>query len=197
MELPPYRNPTVRNLLIHMWERSKFFLKKMGGIILAGSVIVWVLSSFPQGITSSTPETAGNRYEGSDNLEDSYIERMGKFLAPVFAPIGIDWRGSVAIITGLVAKELVVSTMGVIYAAEDEDETEALKTALTRSGMTRASALSFMVFVLIYMPCIATISTIRHETNSWKWTIFSIGYSTSLAWITAFVVYHGAKTIGI
>ncbi|MFV9691300.1 MAG: ferrous iron transport protein B [Desulfobacteria bacterium] len=197
MELPPYRNPTVRNLLIHMWERSKFFLKKMGGIILAGSVIVWVLSSFPQGITSSTPETAGNRYEGSDNLENSYIGRLGQSLAPVFAPIGIDWRGSVAIITGLVAKELVVSTMGVIYAAGQEDKTDALKAALTRSGMTRASALSFMVFVLIYMPCIATISTIRRETNSWKWTIFSIGYSTSLAWITAFVVYHGAKTIGI
>ncbi len=212
MELPPYRAPTFKNLVIHMWDRSKVFLKKMGGIILIGSVVVWFLSSFPQDIQYSIQnrpaeyETEMKRGSetipevkeawGVERMENSYIGRLGKFIAPVFAPIGIDWRGSVAILTGLVAKELVISTMGVLYAAEDgENESEALKSALKNSGMTRASALSFMVFVLIYMPCIATISTIRRETDSWKWTLFSITYSITLAWVVAFIVYQGGKIL--
>ncbi|MBW2645335.1 MAG: ferrous iron transport protein B [Deltaproteobacteria bacterium] len=215
MELPPYRAPTFRNLMLHMWDRSKIFLRKMGGIILVGSVIVWFLSSFPQNVQQSTPQNRPAEY-GSEmtrdavtiaeakgtqavgRMENSYIGRLGKFIAPVFAPIGIDWRGSVAILTGLVAKELVVSTMGVLYAAEDEENfSEALKSALRKSGMTSASALSFMVFVLIYIPCFATIAAIRRETNSWKWPFFSITYSTALAWIVAFIVYQGGKVVGI
>ncbi len=213
MELPPYRVPTFKNLMLHMWDRSKIFLRKMGGIILVGSVIVWFLSSFPQNIQHSTPQNRPAEYSaemtrdaatiaevkeawGVERMENSYIGRLGKFIAPVFAPIGIDWRGSVAILTGLVAKELVISTMGVLYAAGDEEnESEALQSALRKSGMTSAAALSFMVFVLIYIPCFATIATIRRETNSWKWTFFSITYSTILAWIVAFIIYQGGRVL--
>jgi ferrous iron transport protein B len=213
MELPPYRIPTFKNLMIHMWDRSKIFLKKMGGIILIGSVVVWFLSSFPQNMQTSTPKGRAPAYKSEmqrgaetstefkkaqavERMEYSYIGRLGKFIAPVFAALGIEWRGSIGILTGLVAKELVVSTMGVLYAAEDEEnEGEALKLALKNSGMTSSAALSFMVFVLIYMPCIAAIFTIRRETNSWKWTLLSITYSITLAWIVAFIIYQVGKRL--
>jgi ferrous iron transport protein B len=215
MELPPYRIPTFKNLIIHMWDRSKIFLKKMGGVILVGSIVVWFLSSFPQNMHSSTPHVGAPSYQseiqrgtettaelgetqGVERMAHSYIGRIGKFIAPVFAPIGIDWRGSIAILTGLVAKELVVSTMGVLYAARDEkNELDALKLALKDSGMTPSAALSLMAFVLIYMPCIAAIFTIRRETNSWRWTLLSITYSITLAWIIAFIIYRGSGVFGI
>ena len=216
MELPPYRIPTFKNLIIHMWDRSKMFLKKMGGVILVGSVVVWFLSSFPQNMQTSILQGGISSYQSAmqtdaeisaelkeaqavKRMEYSYIGRLGKFIAPVFAPIGIDWRGSVGILTGLVAKELVVSTMGVLYAGRDEEnnEVDALKLALKDSGMTPSAALSFMVFVLIYMPCIAAIFTIRRETNSWQWTLLSITYSITLAWIVAFIIYHGGGGLGI
>jgi len=113
--------------------------------------------------------------------------------------LGMDWRASVAVLTGFVAKEIVVSTMGVLYAAgADEDEkSEALKSALRKSGMTPLSAYAMMAFVLIYVPCVATVAAIRRETNSWKWTFFSITYSTCLAWLVAFVIYQGGKLIGL
>jgi ferrous iron transport protein B len=215
MELPPYRIPTFKNLVIHMWDRSKIFIKKMGGVILVGSVVVWFLSAFPQNMQPSTTQVGVPSYQseiqkgaeitaelgetqGIERMAHSYIGRLGKLIAPVFAPIGIDWRGSVAILTGLVAKELVVSTMGVLYAARDEkNEVDALKLALKDSGMTPSAALSFMAFVLIYMPCIAAIFTIRRETNSWQWTLLSITYSITLAWIIAFIIYRGGGVFGI
>jgi ferrous iron transport protein B len=124
---------------------------------------------------------------------------IGKAVAPIFAPIGIDWRGGVSLLAGFVAKEIVVSTMGVLYAAgADEDEkSEALKAALKKSGMTPLSAYAMMAFVLIYIPCVATVAVIKRETNSWKWTLFSITYSTCLAWLVAFVIYQGGKLIGL
>jgi len=233
MELPPYRAPMLKGLFIHMWDRSKIFLKKMGGVILIGSVIVWSLSAFPRQVQFSRDyeaETARIRAhydhgiaaaQGNDlgrlvrerdeaisaletlrareKMERSYIGRIGKVLAPVFAPIGMDWRGSVAMLTGFVAKEIVVSTMGVLYAAgADEDEkSEALKLALKKSGMTPLSAYAMMAFVLIYVPCLATVGVIRRETNSWKWTAFSITYSTILAWLVAFIIYQGGRAIGL
>jgi ferrous iron transport protein B len=121
--------------------------------------------------------------------------RIGKVIEPVFAPIGIDWRGSVALLTGFVAKEIVVSTMGILYAADQKDS-KALENALVSSGMTSTAALAMMVFVLLYMPCLATLSAIRRETASLKWMIFSISYSTVLAWIMAFLVYQGGNMIG-
>jgi ferrous iron transport protein B len=229
MELPPYRIPMLKSLMIHMWDRSKMFLKKMGGIIFIGSIIIWTLSSFPKNIEYSTDytikmEAAKQRLEEqtplvqedglrkltqeyeketkdlkrkmrTETAEKSYIGYIGKFMAPFFAPIGIDWRGSVALLTGFVAKEIVVSTMGVLYAVED-DESDALKHALRESGMTPLSALGMMFFVLLYVPCLATIATIRKETRSWKWALFSVAYSTLLAWGVAFAIYQGGMLLG-
>jgi len=231
MELPPYRIPMIKSLLIHMWDRSKIFLKKMGGLILAGSVVVWALSAFPINISYSfdydleiektnasfNAEIATANGADKENLtlkrdravaeiistkkaekaEKSFMGRIGKIVAPIFEPIGIDWRGSVALLSGFVAKEIVVSTMGILYAVDNKKNSEALKNALLSSSMTPLSALSMMVFVLLYMPCLATLGAIRRETASLKWTTFSISYSTFLAWGMAFLIYQGGKIIGI
>ncbi len=233
MELPPYRVPMFKGLLIHMWDRSKIFLKKIGGVILIGSVIIWFLSAFPKHVQfsrnyeseianisahydSNIVSARGDVLErlvrerdeaistleslqAREKIESSYIGRLGKLLAPVFAPIGMDWRGSVAVVTGFVAKEIVVSTMGVLYAAgaDGEEESEALKVALKKSNMTPLSAYAMMAFVLIYVPCFATVAVIRRETNSWKWAVFSITYSTILAWLVAFLIYQGGKVVGL
>jgi ferrous iron transport protein B len=229
MELPPYRIPMIKSLLIHMWDRSKLFLKKMGGIILVGSVVVWALSAFPRNIpysinyalemdrvktsfqteieTAHEPEKAIltqqrdlavaklARDMKAEHAEKSFMGRIGKVVAPIFEPLGIDWRGSVALLTGFVAKEIVVSTMGILYAADGNEDSEALKNALLSSDMTPLGALAMMVFVLLYMPCLATLAAIRRETASWKWMTFSISYSTILAWTAAFIVYQGGKII--
>ena len=204
------------------------FLKKMGGIILIGSVVVWVLSAFPRNtdysfdysgeiekIKSSyeTEIKAGNidnkileskkeadileitKAQKAEQVEKSYMGRMGKTISPLFSPIGIDWRGGVALLTGFVAKEIVVSTMAVLYAAEKESD--ALKKTLLSSAMTPLSALSMMAFVLLYLPCLATVAAIRRETGSLKWMFFSIVYNTSLAWFVAFLVYQGGKAFGV
>ncbi|MFO7964692.1 MAG: ferrous iron transport protein B [Desulfobacterales bacterium] len=217
MELPPYRVPMVRSLVIHMWDRTKIFLKKMGGIILIGSVVVWALSAFPrneavtpdhrietdqvQKMEPAQPEPGApeqglntSRIE-QRQTESSYMGKIGKTIAPVFEPIGIEWQGGVALLTGFVAKEIVVSTLGVLYAVKD-DESDALQLALEQSEMTPLSALSMMVFVLLYVPCLAAVAAIRRETGSVKWTLFSVIYSTSLAWIMSFAVYQGGKFLG-
>jgi ferrous iron transport protein B len=230
MELPPYRVPMVKSLLIHMWDRSKMFLKKMGGIILVGSVIIWALSAFPrtthyshdypaaiahiesvftQRIDGAEPSMRPTlETEKADRLQDiqramraeqtanSLMGLIGKAVAPIFAPIGIDWRGGVSLLAGFVAKEIVVSTLGVLHAV-DEEGSEALRQALVDSGMTPLAAFSMMIFVLLYIPCIATVATIRKETNSMRWTIFSIGYTTVVAWLMAFIVYNGGRLIGL
>jgi ferrous iron transport protein B len=228
MELPPYRVPMLRSLLIHMWDRSKIFLRKMGGIILIGSVVIWGLSEFPRDVSysrdypaemraieasfdatigaadPSARETLEREKEGAvtaldrtrqaEKTEKSFMGRIGKIIAPLFAPIGIDWRGSVALLTGFFAKEIVVSSMGVLYAAGEKSDL--LKNALVSSGMTPLSALSMMFFVLLYMPCFAAAAMINKETGSLKWTVFSILYSTLLAWVVAFSIYQGGKLLG-
>ncbi len=136
------------------------------------------------------------RAQKSEQTEYSLMGRIGKTLAPVFAPLGIDWRGGVALLSGFVAKEIVVSTMGVLHAVEADEKSEALRKALRTSGMTPLSALSMMVFVLLYLPCLATVTTIRRETGSYKWMVFSILYSTSIAWLVAFIVYQVGKLLG-
>ena len=216
--------------MIHMWERSKMFLKKMGNIILIGSVIIWTLSAFPRNTpysknftyeiqklqqkeakdlpASADPaarfslenETAASieaikRIMKAEKIENSYMGRMGKMIEPVFSPLGIDWRGSVALLSGFVAKEIVVSTMGILYVAEGDKDSEALRTSLLSSGMTRLSAISMLVFVLLYLPCLATMAAIRRELRSWKWLLFSIGYSTSLAWVMAFLIFQVGKLL--
>ena len=230
MELPPYRVPMIKSLVIHMWDRSKMFLKKMGGIILAGSVIVWALLAFPRNVPYSFDYTAEiDRVKASyvteitianepdkqllekrrdaavanlikskkaEKAEKSFMGRIGKVIAPIFAPLGIDWRGSVALLTGFAAKEIVVSTLGILYVTDEGDDSEALKSALLSSDMTPLSALAMMTFVLLYLPCLATITTIRRETGSFSWMFFSVVYSTLLAWVVAFCVYQGGRIIG-
>ncbi len=122
---------------------------------------------------------------------------IGRFFAPVFEPLGIDWRGGIALVTGFVAKEIVVSTLGVLYQVEDAEDADTLDKALKAFGMSALSALSMLVFVLLYLPCLATVATIKQETGSYKWMFFSIGYSTSIAWVMALIVYQGGKLLGL
>lgn len=230
MELPPYRVPMLKSLVIHMWDRSKIFLRKMGGVILIGSILIWCLSSFPRNIQYSVDypsemekiqttydtqihaaDEAGKialekekenelallmRARRAERIEKSFMGRIGKALAPLFAPLGIDWRGGIALLSGFVAKEIVVSTLGVLYAVDADKKSEALRRALKSSGMTPLSALSMMVFVLLYLPCLATVTIIRRETGSLKWMLFSIFYSTSVAWLMAVLVYQGGRLMG-
>jgi ferrous iron transport protein B len=232
MELPPYRMPTLKSLLIHMWDRSRIFIRKMGGVILVGSILIWFLGTFPRatdpqvgqikadntrGMTQQTgligvegqqpfmhldqEKTATNADSDSKNprMEHSFLGQLGQAIQPIFAPLGFDWRTSVAVVTGFVAKEIVVSTLGVLYAtgADVDEESEALRRSLRASGMTPLAAYSLMTFVLIYIPCLATVAVIRRETNSWKWTGFSVGYSLVLAWLVSFVVYQGGRFLGL
>ncbi|MCF8067569.1 MAG: hypothetical protein K9L30_03175 [Desulfobacterales bacterium] len=133
-----------------------------------------------------------------EKAEKSYMGRIGKLIAPVFAPIGIDWRGSVALLTGFFAKEIVVSSLGILYATEEDESSDALQKALKASGMSPLSALALMVFVLLYdVPCIATVTAIKRETGSWKWASFNIAYSTFLAWFMALLVYQGGRLFGL
>ena len=228
MELPPYRMPMLKSLLIHMWERSKMFLKKMGGVILIGSIIIWVLSSFPRSISytvdydkkinalnfdysqriAATDAQEAEKLKRQLNLKikninntkeqervsKSYIGKIGKALEVFFEPIGIGWQASVALVTGFVAKEVVVSTMGVLYGVGN-DEGDALEKALKKSGMTALSALSMMIFVLLYIPCFATIVTIYKETSA-KWAGFNLIYTTMVAWAMSFLVYKTGMVLG-
>ena len=194
MELPPYRFPTAKAIARHTWEKGKQYLKKMGGIILVASVIVWALGYFPH------DESLSNQAQ----KEQSYIGRIGKAIEPVFRPQGFDWKLDVSLVAGIGAKEIVASTMGVLYA---DDETVADDTAdnsgkygvlrqkRETDGMTPLIAFSYLLFVLIYFPCIATIAAIKGETGSWKWAAFAAGYTTLLAWVVSACVYQTGMLI--
>ena len=176
MELPPYRLPSIKGVLIHMWERSSQFLKKAGTIIFAGVIIVWLLASFPLGV----------KYASSE----SFIGQLGIFLAPLFKPAGFPfWQASVALLFGIIAKEIVVGTFGTLFGGSEK-----LATALPKY-FTQLSALSFMVMSLLYIPCIASIGVIYRETNSLKWTVFSVMYSIFIGWISAVMIYQVAMII--
>ena len=215
MELPPYRLPTWKTTLTHMWDKCAQYLKKMGGMILIASVIVWFLSYYPR-----TDATAGTE----THYANSYLGRLGKGCEPVFSPLGFNWKASVALLSGLPAKEIVVSTLGVLYSegavttpAEGEiiggadgtteivvaesaakepaesagdEETASLSQRLLASGdFSTASALAFLVFILLYVPCIATVVAIGSEAG-WKWAAASVVYNTAMAWLAAWIVYR-------
>ncbi len=260
MELPPYQLPTLRSLLLHTWERGFLFIRKMGTVILAGSVIIWALGYFPQEVELSTDFTTAQaevdrdlaqqlteidqRFQSSvaadranytsalvpyaqsesylmlqqqktdleaaarmdweartatihyekmaETMEGKWIGRMGKVLEPLVRPLGFTWRESVALVTGFVAKEIVVSTYGVLFGVGEErtEESVGIIESLRRSGMTPLVGLAFLVFTLLYTPCLATVATIRRETGSWGFTLFSVGYSLTLAWLLAFIIYQ-------
>ncbi|MBR3871847.1 MAG: ferrous iron transport protein B [Paludibacteraceae bacterium] len=184
MELPPYRVPTLKSAIHHMWEKSVQYLKKMGTLILFASIIIWALGYFPM--------SKDENVTASEQLEQSYIGRIGKFIEPVIEPLGYNWKMGIGIVAGLPAKELVVSTLSVLYTDSEEEPTEennALISAM-KNDFTPATALSYLVFILLCFPCIATIMAIKSESGSWKWALFSALYTTSVAWIIAFVIYQ-------
>ena len=191
MELPPYRFPTWKAIGRHTWEKGKQYLKKMGGIILVASIIVWALGYFPHDESLSMRE----------QQEQSYIGRIGKTIEPVFRAQGFDWKLDVGLVAGIGAKEVVASTMGVLYANNDsfgDDEAynneggkyDTLLAQMRADGITPLAAYCFLLFVVIYFPCIATVAAIKGETGSWRWAAFSAVYTTVLAWIVSAVVYQ-------
>ena len=195
MELPPYRIPTMKASLRHTWAKGEQYLRKMGGIILFASIIVWELNYFPIRNGEATPADTAKATEG-----DSYLEMAGKMVNPIMEPLGFHWRASVAALAGVPAKEIVVSTLGVLYtndeAVDDQRLGQRLSAPMPPTGkpdFDMASALSFMVFILLYCPCIATITAIVRETGHWRYGLFSMVYNTALAWIVAFAVYQIAN----
>lgn len=235
MELPPYRMPTAKTILIHMWDRVSSYLRKMGGIILAFSIIIWVLSEYPKPyhieegynnrlqqlhneFSTSLSQIQKKNYDPQyaeqlykkyyDMLEDleiqkrqemikyTFIGKIGLALYPLLQPLGFNWQMGVSLTTGFVAKEVVVSTMGVLYHAADDESSQNLSKKLgnPRYGITAASALAFMIFVMIYIPCLATVIAIAREIGT-RWALFSIVYQVFVAWIVSFAVYHLARLI--
>lgn len=178
MELPPYRMPTSKSIMRHTWEKGAQYLKKMGGIIMIASIIIWFLGYYPQ----------HDAYENvAEQQENSYIGQIGKAIEPVIKPLGFDWKLGIGLISGVGAKELVISTLGVLYTNEGDVENVNLS---NRIPITPLVALAYMLFVLIYFPCIATFAAIKQESGSWKWAIFTAGYTTGLAWLVAFTVFQ-------
>lgn len=184
MELPPYRIPTAKSVFRHTWEKGKQYLQKMSGIILICSVAIWFLSYFPN----------HDAYQSSkEQQEHSFIGYVGKAMEPVLEPLGFDWRMGVGIVAGVGAKELVVSTLGVMYADAVQDEAGSSDTRLQRAlvrSVTPPAALAYMVFILLYFPCIATFVAIKNESGGWKWAMITAVYTIVLAWVAAFVTYR-------
>jgi len=233
MELPPYRLPTTKSILILMWERAWLYLKKAGTVILAIAVLIWFLMAFPQsypgrGELESRLKTVEAQLEyapfvkaqgeqvnvgveeleiqvheirnqmATRKLENSLAGRLGRTIEPVFKPLGFDWRSSIALFAGLAAKEVVVSTLGTVYSIGDADEeSQSLRRALQKDpAFNPLKAYVLMLFVLLSVPCMATLAVIRRETNSWRWPLFSAGYHFALAWTVCFIVYQLGRLAG-
>ena len=220
MELPPYRMPTLKGLLIHMWERGVVYLRKAGTVIFAGCVLVWFLSNFPWNPQYSKDygslieqaqggEETISRLENAksyEKLEKSFAGSLGRAISPVFRPLGFDdWKVSVGLVGGFAAKEIIVGTLGTLYSVgEVDEESEGLRGALRKETRPDGSkrynplvAYSLMVFVLLYIPCVAVIAVIRRETNSWRWPAFAAFYTTAIAWLVSFIVYQGGRLLGL
>jgi len=218
MELPPYRVPTVRSILKHVLFRTGLYFKKIGGVILIASIIVWILSNFPRTVSYSrdysgeTEKIEKSQLTGiqkeesfnklfleqrSEKQSKSFIGIIGRSIEPVMKPLGFDWRLSVSIISGLAAKEVVVSTLGVIFQADNNTTraslVEKIQTQKDSSGnilFTPLIAFSFMLFILTYFPCVGVVAAIRRESGSWKWAAFVVVYTTGIAWVLSFTVYQ-------
>lgn len=213
MELPPYRLPTLRSILIHMWHKTEHYLKKMGGVVLIFSVVLWWAGAYPNNpeidkkyadriaateadmsIDSTAKASAVAllaKERHAEKMSQTYIGRIGKFIEPLVTPFGTDWRGAVSLVTGFVAKEIVVSSMGVLYAVGDgeAENSEGLRDVI-RSNFTPLSGFAFMLFVLLYTPCVVALITAVRELGNWKWSVFSVCYQLCLAWTAATLVYQ-------
>lgn len=217
MELPPFRMPTLKSVIIHMWERSRMYLLKMGGPILIASIVIWFLGYFPQDkqrdadydrkmaqveasvLSESDKEEVLSELKFAKNTDhqiNSYIGKIGHFIEPVMKPLGFDWKISVSLLSGMAAKEIVISTMGVLYTGDSDDQQSLQERLLAERHadgtpiFTPLVVIGFLLFTLIYFPCIATIVAIKEESHSWKWALFSVFYSTGLAWLFAFLVFQ-------
>ncbi|MFM7023218.1 MAG: ferrous iron transport protein B [Flavobacteriales bacterium] len=193
MELPPYRIPTGKALVLHAWRNAYQYLQKMGGMILISSVIIWALTYFPRDPQQSTAQ----------QMENSFMGKMGHAIEPVIEPLGFDWKMGVSLITGMAAKEIVVSTMGVLYQGEggENENSATLKKRLQEHTYQQGekqgqkvfsplSAFAFMLFILIYFPCVAVVAAVKKESGGWRWAVFMMVYTTGMAWILSFLVYQ-------
>ena len=209
LELPPYRMPTRASIITHMMSNASEFLRKVGGIIVVGSIIIWFLQAFPQNIELSknyeqeiisleekqqTKETDKKISQLKLDMQQEvqhkrYLGQVGEFIRPVFSPLNFDTNASIALLTGIVAKEIVVATFGVLYShGEEVDENHnGLRDSIAAS-MSMTTAISFIIFTLLYIPCMSTIAILYRETKSWRWTVFSVGFSLALAYVLAFSV---------
>ena len=195
MELPPYRMPTAKATFRHMWNKAEQYLRKMGGVILVASVIVWFLSYYPRPKASYERELTP--HEQMEQQSNSYLGKIGQAVTPLVEPLGFNWKVTTSLLSGTAAKELVVSTLGVLYSESDADETISLSQKISQPNpvtgvpdFTPLVALSFMVFVLLYFPCIASVIAVAKEAGSWKWGAFTVLYNTGVAWIVSFLVYQ-------
>lgn len=219
MELPPYRVPTSKAVFRSMWSKAKQYLHKMGGLILVASIIIWALSYFPKYSIEDVPESylsdaiaempAAERWDKSQEeinqlvlhtyqQEHSILGKIGKFCEPVVRPMELGWQSCVSLIAGMAAKEVVVSTMGVLYVGDDDADALSVRLStpspLTgKAPFTAASAIAFLVFVLLYFPCVATLTAIVRETGDWRYGLFAFLYNTILAWILAVVAFNIAN----
>ncbi|ATW26428.1 ferrous iron transport protein B [Candidatus Formimonas warabiya] len=199
MELPVYRLPVWKSVLLQVWERALLYLKKAGTVILAASVLMWVFFTFPVAEQQPHPDP-------SVQMEESFAGRIGHGIEPLIKPLGFDWKTGVALLAGFAAKEVVVSTMGTLYSIESGDpgdgtgevpEESYAARVKEQSGFTPLTAYGFMLFVLIYVPCLSTVAVVYRETNGWRWPMFLIGYTMTLAWLVSFLVYQGGSFLGI
>lgn len=172
MELPRYRMPNFKNLVIYVWNRGKHFLQKAGGIILVASILIWFLGYFPAG----------------GDVEKSYAATIGRTLEPIMRPLNFSWKATTALLFGVAAKEVIVSTFSMLYGFGEED-LESARSALSQE-MDPAVAFAFMVFVMAYIPCLATVAAVKMETGSWKWPIFIVVYSSLVAYLISFIAYN-------
>jgi ferrous iron transport protein B len=216
MELPPYRVPTGRSILKHVWFRTELYLKKIGGVILIASVIIWIMSNFPRRLPAGFEQKISRiekshipdkqkietieklrKEQKSQQQRNSILGRLGRTIEPVMKPLGFDWRLSVSLLSGVAAKEVVVSTLGVLFQAGNHEGhsslVENIQAQTADSGnrlFTPLNAFSFMLFILTYFPCIGVVSAISRESGSWKWAAFIILYTTGVAWLLSFTVYQ-------
>ena len=223
MELPPYRVPTIRSIFKHVWFRTGLYFKKIGGVILLAAIIVWILSNFPRTVTYSRnysdeisivdksdlplnkKDESVNKLileQKSEKHSKSFMGMIGRSLDPVMRPLGFDWHLSVSILSGLAAKEVVVSTLGVIFQADNSSGKESLvekiqsqKDSNGKTMFTPLIAFSFMLFILTYFPCVGVVAAIKRESGSWKWAAFTVFYTTGIAWLLSFTVYQVGRIL--
>lgn len=196
MELPPYRLPSVRDVLLHMVERAWIFVRRAGTVILGISIVLWFLAAYPKAPETATP---------TQQMAQSYAGQAGHLLEPVIKPIGFDWQIGIGLITSFAAREVFVSTMGVVFNAQSDDEadTTPLRQAMLQARwpdgrplFTPLVSLTLMVFYVFAMQCVSTVAVVRRETNSWRWPLFQIGYMTGTAWVMCFLVYQIGRALG-